>query len=63
MGWKIGLINAVLSGGFFVFLEFLIMKHLRDLNPCGFIGRCFYSAFNLLEGFHFWTSLEIWTNF
>lgn len=29
MGWKIGLINAALSGGFFVFLEFLIKRHDR----------------------------------
>jgi|GEM_PF-5407897 len=29
MGWKIGLVNAVLSGGFFVFLEFLIKRHDR----------------------------------
>lgn len=37
MGWKIGLINAVLSGGFFVFLEFLIKRHDRkkanELDP------------------------------
>lgn len=29
MGWKIGLANALLSGGFFVFLEFLIKRHDR----------------------------------
>lgn len=37
MGWKIGLTNAVLSGGFFVFLEFLIKRHDRkkanELDP------------------------------
>lgn len=37
MGWKIGLINALLSGGFFVFLEFLIKRHDRkkanELDP------------------------------
>ena len=29
MGWEIGLINAVLSGGFFALLEFLIKRHDR----------------------------------
>ena len=39
------------------------MKHLRDMNPCGFIGRCFYSIFNRLEDSCFWTGLEICANF
>lgn len=29
MRWEIGLINAIISGGFFVFLEFLIKRHDR----------------------------------
>ena len=29
MDWKIVLTNAVLSGGFFAFLEFLIKRHDR----------------------------------
>lgn len=29
MRWEIGLIDAIISGGFFVFLEFLIKRHDR----------------------------------